>query len=80
MREAENEVLRTPEPSLLWFTTPGLFLLNNFACLNGFLFNNKPRHGKQVYNDGHMTRQVSPRGQRDEDLISEAFYLISAAY
>lgn len=69
---------REQRPALAHHT--GAALLNNLACSNEFLFNIKPRHCKQVYNEGHMTRQVSLKGRKSEDLISEAFYSISAAY
>lgn len=59
---------------------PGTALLNNLACSTGFLFNIKPGLCKHVYNEGHMTRQVSLKGRKGEDLVSEAFYSISAAY
>lgn len=59
-REAEKEVLRTLEK----VHSPGTVLLSDLACLNRFLFNIKPRHCKQVYNEGHLTRQVSLKGRR----------------
>lgn len=59
---------------------PGTSLLNSLACSSGFLFNIKPRHCKQVYNEVHTIRQVSLKGRKSEDLISEVFYSVSAAY
>ena len=59
-REAEKEVLRTLDKVL----SPRTVLLSDLACLNRFLFNIKPRHCKQVYNEGHLTRQVSQKGGR----------------
>lgn len=59
-RETEKEVFRTLEK----VHSPGTVLLSDLACLNRFLFNIKPRHCKQVYNEGHLTRQVSLKGRR----------------
>lgn len=61
LRRKYSELQRT-QPALV--PKPGTVWLSNLACLNGSLFNIKPRHCKQVYNEDHMTRQIPLKGRR----------------